>query len=98
MTSMQKSTQEQLRNYIYRIELLEDEKRALSDQIKDTFSDAKAMGFDPKIMKKVLALRKKGQEERTEEEMLIATYMHALDETTTWQHEKNQEDNIHGVV
>lgn len=76
--SLQKSAQDQLRQYIERAERIEEDRKALGVDLKDVFSEAKANGFDPKIMKKVLALRKKPQAERTEEEALIDTYMHAL--------------------
>ena len=78
MTTLHKSSQDQLRQYIEQIERLESDKKDIGEDIKSKFSEAKAMGFDPKIMKKVLALRKKPQAERTEEEALIDTYMHAL--------------------
>lgn len=78
MTTLQGSSQAQLRQYIEQIERLEEEKKALSADISDKYLEAKATGFDPKIMKKVIALRKKPQAERTEEEALLDTYMHAM--------------------
>lgn len=77
--TMQKASQDQLKQFISQIERLEEEKKALGDDIKDKFAEAKAVGFDPKIMKKVIALRKKPKAERTEEEQLIETYLHALE-------------------
>ncbi len=77
--SMQQSTQNQLRQFIEQIERLEEEKKALAADISDKFSEAKAMGFDPKIMKKVLAIRKKGKAERDEEQEMLDTYLHALE-------------------
>ena len=68
----------QLRALIERIERLEEEKRALADDIREKFKEAKALGFDAKIMKKVIAARKKSRDARLEEEALLDTYMHAL--------------------
>ena len=69
---------DQLRLLIERIERLEEEKKGVSDDIKDVYSEAKATGFDSKILKKVVAIRKKGMEEQNEEEALLDTYLVAL--------------------
>ena len=76
--SLPKSSQEQLRQYIERIERIEDERKGLGDDIKDIYLEAKATGFDPKIMRKLIAIRKKPKTERDEEEALIETYLAAL--------------------
>lgn len=76
--TMQASTQQQLRQLIEQIERLEEEKKATAGDIRDKFAEAKAMGFDPKIMKKIISLRKKSHTDRQEEEAVLATYMHAL--------------------
>ena len=78
MTSLQSSAQAQLRQLIEQLERLEEEKKALAGDIRDKFAEAKAMGFDPKIMKQILRLRKQPKDDRDEEEALLATYMHAL--------------------
>lgn len=78
MTTLQASSQAQLRQFIEQIERLEEEKKALAADISDKYLEAKALGFDPKIMKKVVSLRKKSTNERTEEEALLDTYMAAL--------------------
>jgi len=75
------STQKQLRQFIEQLERLEEERLATVADIKDKFAELKAVGFDAKIVKKVLALRKKDPSERDEEAALLATYMHALDGT-----------------
>lgn len=75
---MQHSAQQQLRQLIEQIERLEEEKKALSSDIKDKFDEAKGLGFDVKVMRKVIALRKVSSAEREESEMLIDTYLHAL--------------------
>ncbi|QIG68132.1 hypothetical protein EVB55_197 [Rhizobium phage RHph_Y68] len=69
---------EQLRAFIERIERLEEEKKTIGTDIKDVFGEAKGMGFDTKILKKVIAIRKKDEQERMEEEALLDTYLHAL--------------------
>ena len=78
MTAMNAATQKQLKQFIEQIERLEEEKKALGDDIKDKFAEAKAVGFDVKAMRKIIALRKKGRDERAEEEAVLETYMHAL--------------------
>lgn len=69
---------DQLRAFIERIERLEKEKKTIAEDVKDVYGEAKAMGYDTKIMKKVIALRKKDDQERTEEEMILDTYLSAL--------------------
>jgi len=78
MTSLQASAQAQLRQFIEQLERLEEEKKALAADIRDKFAEAKAVGFDPKIMKQIMRLRKQPKDDRDEEEALLATYMHAL--------------------
>lgn len=78
MTTLQASSQSQLRQFIEQIERLEEEKAALLVDIRDKFIEAKAMGFDPKIMKKVIALRKKPKSDREEEDAILDTYLHAM--------------------
>ncbi|MEZ5852224.1 MAG: DUF2312 domain-containing protein [Hyphomicrobiaceae bacterium] len=78
MTTLQASAQNQLRQFVEQIERLEEEKKATAADIRDKYAEAKAVGFDPKILRKIVSLRKKSQTERTEEEAILATYMHAL--------------------
>jgi uncharacterized protein (UPF0335 family) len=78
MTTMQASSQAQLRQFIEQIERLEEEKKALTADIRDKFLEAKGVGFDPKIMKKVISLRKRSKSERQEEDAVLETYLHAL--------------------
>ena len=68
----------QLRAFIERIERLEEEKKGLSDDVRDVFAEAKGSGFDTKIMRQVIRLRKKDTNERQEEEAILDLYMHAL--------------------
>lgn len=69
---------DQLRSVISRIEKLEEEKSALAADIRDVFAEAKGNGFDVKTIRKILKLRKMDQNERSEEEALLDTYMNAL--------------------
>lgn len=72
------STAQQLRSFIERIERLEEEKRALAEDIREVFNEAKGAGFDPKVMRQVLRLRKMKPEDLTEQEQLLALYLTAL--------------------
>lgn len=78
MTDVNAITRDQLRAYIERIERLEIEKKTLSDDIRDVYAEASGTGFDAKILKKVIALRKKDEQERLEEEAVLDTYLSAL--------------------
>ena len=69
---------DQLRSYIERIERLEEEKAALAADIKEVFAEAKANGFDVKIMRQVLKLRKMDKDDRDEVETLLELYKRAL--------------------
>jgi len=70
---------DQLRSLIERIERLEEEKKNLADDIRDVFAEAKGNGFDPKIMRAVLKLRKMERSDRQELEALLDLYMSALE-------------------
>lgn len=70
--------QGQLRSLIERIERLEEEKSALAGDIKEVYAEAKANGFDTKILRKVITLRKKDTVEREEEQAMIDLYLNAL--------------------
>jgi uncharacterized protein (UPF0335 family) len=78
MTTLQASAQKQLQQLIEQIERLEEEKKALSGDIRDKFAEAKGLGFDVKIMRKVISLRRKTSTEREEEESILTVYLHAL--------------------
>ena len=69
---------EQLQQFIERIERLEEEKRALMADIKDVYADAKATGFDPKIMRQIVRLRGMDRELLNEQDELLTTYRTAL--------------------
>jgi len=67
-----------LRSYIERIERLEEEKKALADDIKDIYAEAKSTGFDAKIIHQIVRLRKMDENDRQEQEALLDLYTHAL--------------------
>lgn len=67
-----------LKSFIERVERLEEEKKALSDDIKDIYSEAKGTGFEAKILRKIVALRKQNLEKRREETELLNLYMAAI--------------------
>lgn len=68
----------QLQAIIERVENLEEEKKAISEQIKEVYAEAKGNGFDTKIIRKIISLRKKSPDERSEEEAMLDLYMQAL--------------------
>lgn len=68
----------ELDSFIQRIERLEEEKSNLSSDIRDVFTQAKGHGFDVKVMKQIIRLRRLEPHEREEAEMLLRTYMAAL--------------------
>ena len=69
---------EHLRAFVERIERLEEEKKAISDDIRDVYAEAKGNGYDTKAMRAVVRLRKQDADERKEHEAILATYMLAL--------------------
>jgi uncharacterized protein (UPF0335 family) len=69
---------DQLRAFVERIWRLEEEKKVIGDDIKDVYAEAKGTGFDVKILRKVISLRKKQPHEREEEEAILDLYMQAL--------------------
>ncbi len=78
MTDVHGVARDQLRAFIERIERLEEEKKTIADDVKDVYGEAKAMGFIPAMIKKIVALRKKDEQQRMEEEAILDTYLHAL--------------------
>ena len=69
---------EQLRLFIERIERLEEEKKTISDDIRDVYAEAKGNGFDVKALRTIVRLRKQDEGERQEQETILETYMQAL--------------------
>ncbi|MCZ2328810.1 DUF2312 domain-containing protein [Bartonella sp. F02] len=68
----------QLRSFIERIERLEEEKKTISDDIKEVYAELKGSGFDSKAVRSIIRLRKKEDHERMEEEAIIQLYKNAL--------------------
>tara|TARA_R110000868_G_scaffold99983_9_gene274900 strand:- start:6146 stop:6427 length:282 start_codon:yes stop_codon:yes gene_type:complete len=69
---------DQLRSIIERIERLEEEKKTITDDIKEVYGEAKGNGFDVKTLRQVVRLRKQDREERAEQEAMLDLYLHAL--------------------
>jgi uncharacterized protein (UPF0335 family) len=72
------SSEDQLRLLIERVERLEEEKKGVSEDIRDVYSEAKAFGFDAKIMREIIRLRKMTKDDRAEMEAILETYKKAL--------------------
>lgn len=69
---------DRLKSFIERAERLQDEKAAILDDIKELFAEAKGEGYDAKVIKKVMAIRKKGRAEHEEEQTILDLYLSAL--------------------
>jgi uncharacterized protein (UPF0335 family) len=69
---------DQLKAFVERVERLEEEKKALADDIRDVYAEAKGNGYDVKTLRVVVRLRKQDVNERKEQEAILETYMHAL--------------------
>jgi uncharacterized protein (UPF0335 family) len=75
---MANATDDRLRLLIERIERLEEEKKGVGDDIKDAYAEGKAVGYDTKMMRQIIRLRKMKPDDRREMEMLLETYKAAL--------------------
>ena len=69
---------DQLKAIVERIERLEEEKKATSDDIRDVYAEAKGNGFDVKALRTIVSLRRQDTDERREQQAVLETYMHAL--------------------
>jgi len=69
---------DQIRSLIERIERLEEEKKNISDDIREVYAEAKGNGFDAKILRQLVRIRKQDKAERLEQEAILDLYMHAL--------------------
>jgi uncharacterized protein (UPF0335 family) len=76
--SAMKFGKEQLKAFIERVERLEEEKKAIADDIRDVYAEAKGSGFDVKALRAIVRLRKQDTDERREQQAILETYMHAL--------------------
>lgn len=73
-----KFTKDQLRAIIERVERLEEEKKTITDDIRDIYAEAKGNGYDAKVLRTIVRMRKQDAGERQEQETILETYMHAL--------------------
>ena len=78
MTDVTGVSGERLRSFIERIERLEEEKKALSDDIREVYSEAKGTGFDIKVLRQIIRLRKMDASDRNEMEEILDVYKRAL--------------------
>jgi uncharacterized protein (UPF0335 family) len=78
--SLTQTAQEKLRQLVARIERLEEEKKSIGDDIKESYAEAKAVGFDSKVLRQVVRIRKQDRQEREEQEQIRELYLHALGE------------------
>ena len=69
---------DQLKSIVERVEKLEEEKKAITDDIRDVYAEAKSNGFDVKALRAIIRMRKQEPAERQEQEAILETYMHAL--------------------
>ena len=69
---------DQLKAFVERVERLEEEKKAIADDIRDVYAEAKGTGYDIKALRTIVRLRKQDTDERREEQAVLETYMHAL--------------------
>jgi uncharacterized protein (UPF0335 family) len=76
--TMAETTDDRLRLLIERIERLEEEKKGIADDIRDVYGEAKAVGYDPKIMRQIVRLRKMKPDDRSEMETILDVYKSAL--------------------
>ena len=75
---LQSSAKDQLRAFVSRIERLEEEKAALSADLREVYAEAKGTGFDVKALRRLISLRKQDENKRREEDAILTTYLHAL--------------------
>lgn len=70
--------QDQIKAFVERIERMEEEKKAIADDIKEIYAEAKGNGFDTKVLRQIVRIRKQDASERAEQEALLELYMAAL--------------------
>ena len=83
MTTLPKSAQDQLRQYVEQLERLSEEQKALAGDVKEKMQEIKSNGFCTKTVRKILRLRQKSKDQRDEEDGILAVYEAALGMATT---------------
>jgi uncharacterized protein (UPF0335 family) len=78
--ALTQTSREKLKQLVARIEKLEEEKKSVADDIKETYAEAKGLGFDSKVLRQVVKWRKQDRQEREEQETVRDLYLHALGE------------------
>jgi uncharacterized protein (UPF0335 family) len=78
--ALTQNAREKLRVLVARIEKLEEEKKSIADDIKETYAEAKSTGFDSKVLRQVVRFRKQDRQEREEQDQVRELYLHALGE------------------
>jgi len=78
METLHDSAQKQLKQFIEQIERLEEDKKSISDDIRDKYGEIKAVGFDTKVVRQLIKLRKLSANDREEMDNVLHTYMHAV--------------------
>lgn len=73
-----KFAKDQLKSIIERVERLEEEKKTISDDIRDVYAEAKGNGYDVKALRTIVRMRKQDANERAEQETILETYMQAM--------------------
>jgi uncharacterized protein (UPF0335 family) len=73
-----KFSKDQVRSIVERLERLEEEKKTLSEDVRDVYAEAKGNGFDVKALRTIVRMRKQDANERAEQETILETYMHAM--------------------
>jgi uncharacterized protein (UPF0335 family) len=73
-----KFAKDQIRSIIERVERLNEEKKTISDDIADVYTEAKGNGFDVRVLREIVRMRKMDAHERSERETILETYMHAM--------------------
>lgn len=78
MDEITNATAQQLKAFIERIERLEEEKKNIADDIKDVYAEAKGNGFDAKVIRKIVSMRKQDANERKEQDEILSLYLQAI--------------------
>lgn len=79
-TNLTETAREKLRQTVARIERLEEEKKEVAEQIKEVYSEAKAMGYDTKALRAVIRIKKQDKQDREEHEAMLELYLDAIGE------------------